>query len=48
MTFTKTTEKGVTITNITGADLTYNVDENAASAVVKKILLKQMLISELN
>ncbi|WP_405609684.1 homoserine kinase [Polaribacter sp. Asnod1-A03] len=38
MTFTKTTEKGVKITNITGADLTYNVDENAASAVVKKIL----------
>jgi homoserine kinase len=40
MTFTKTTEKGVKITNITGADLTYNVDENAASAVVKKILLE--------
>jgi homoserine kinase len=38
MTFTKTTEKGVQITNITGADLTYNVDENAASAVVKKML----------
>ena len=38
MTFTKTTEKGVKITNITGADLPYNVDENAASAVVKKIL----------
>jgi homoserine kinase len=38
MTFTKTTKKGVKITNITGADLTYNVDENAASAVVKKIL----------
>ncbi|AUC21883.1 homoserine kinase [Polaribacter sejongensis] len=38
MTFTKTTEKGVKITNITGADLTYDVDENAASAVVKKIL----------
>ncbi|SDR66176.1 homoserine kinase [Polaribacter sp. KT25b] len=38
MTFTKTTEKGVKITNITGANLTYNVDENAASAVVKKIL----------
>lgn len=38
MTFTKTAEKGVKITNITGADLTYNVDENAASAVVKKIL----------
>jgi homoserine kinase len=38
MTFTKTAEKGVKITNITGANLTYNVDENAASAVVKKIL----------
>ncbi|ARV16101.1 homoserine kinase [Polaribacter sp. SA4-12] len=38
MTFTKTTEKGVKITNITGADLTYNVDKNAASAVVKKVL----------
>tara|TARA_B110000046_G_scaffold94047_1_gene101954 strand:+ start:9125 stop:10048 length:924 start_codon:yes stop_codon:yes gene_type:complete len=38
MTFTKTAEKGVKITNITGADLTYNVDENAASAVVKKML----------
>lgn len=40
MTFTKTKEKGVKITNITGADLTYNVDENAASAVVKKMLLE--------
>lgn len=39
MTFTKTTEKGVKITNITGANLTYNIDENAASAVVKKILI---------
>ena len=38
MTFTKTAEKGVKITNITGANLTYNIDENAASAVVKKIL----------
>ncbi len=38
MTFTKKIEKGVKITNITGADLTYNVNENAASAVVKKIL----------
>ena len=38
MTFTKTAEKGVQITNITGANLTYNVDENAASAVVKKML----------
>lgn len=39
MTFTKTAEKGVKITNITGANLTYNIDENAASAVVKKMLL---------
>ncbi|MCG1034829.1 homoserine kinase [Polaribacter sargassicola] len=38
MTFTKTAEKGVKITNITGANLTYDVDKNAASAVVKKIL----------
>ena len=38
MTFTKTQEKGVKITNITGANLTYDVDKNAASAVVKKML----------
>mgnify|MGYP000728026393 CR=1 FL=1 len=38
MTFTKTNKKGVEITNITGADLTYNIDENAASAVIKKML----------
>ena len=38
MTFTKTTEKGVKITTITGADLTYNIDENVASAVTKKML----------
>ena len=38
MTFTKTAEKGVKITTITGADLTYDIDQNAASAVVKKIL----------
>ena len=38
MTFTKTPEKGVEITNITGADLTYNIDENVASAVTKKML----------
>jgi homoserine kinase len=38
MTFTKTAEIGVKITKITGANLTYNVDENAASAVVKKML----------
>jgi homoserine kinase len=38
MTFTRTTEKGVHISNITGAELSYNVDENAASAVVKKML----------
>lgn len=40
MTFTKTKEKGVKITEITGANLTYDVDKNAASAVVKKILLE--------
>ena len=40
MTFTKTVEKGVKITNITGAVLPYNIDENAASAVIKKILLE--------
>ena len=40
MTFTKTPKKGVEITNITGADLTYDVDKNAASAVVKKMLIE--------
>ena len=40
MTFIKTPNKGVEITNITGADLTYDVDKNAASAVVKKMLLE--------
>ena len=40
MTFTKTAEKGVKITNITGANLTYDVDKNAASAVVKKMLIE--------
>lgn len=38
MTFTKTAKKGVQITTITGAELPYNVDQNAASAVVKKML----------
>lgn len=38
ITFTKTAEKGVKITTITGTDLTYDIDKNAASAVVKKIL----------
>ncbi len=38
MTFTKTANKGVKITEITGADLTYDIDKNAASAVVKKML----------
>ena len=38
MTFTKTKQKGVEITDITGANLTYNIDKNAASAVVKKML----------
>jgi homoserine kinase len=40
MTFVKTPQKGVEITKITGADLTYDVDKNAASAVVKKMLLE--------
>ncbi len=40
MTFTKTKEKGVKITKITGAVLTYDTDKNAASAVVKKMLHK--------
>ncbi|EAQ43085.1 homoserine kinase [Polaribacter sp. MED152] len=40
MTFTKTASKGVKITNITGAKLSYNVDENAASAVVQKMLIE--------
>ncbi len=39
MTFIKTPQKGVEITNITGANLSYDVDKNAASAVVKKMLL---------
>lgn len=39
MTFTKTVSKGVKITSITGATLSYNVDENAASAVVQKMLI---------
>jgi len=39
MTFTKTASKGVKITSITGANLSYNVDENAASAVVQKMLI---------
>lgn len=38
MTFTKTPHKGVVISTITGADLTYDVDQNAAGAVVKKML----------
>jgi homoserine kinase len=38
MTFVKTPQKGVEITNIIGAALTYDVDKNAASAVVKKML----------
>ncbi|WP_296634743.1 homoserine kinase [Polaribacter sp.] len=38
MTFTKTAEKGVKITAISGASLSYKVDENAASAVVQKML----------
>ena len=48
MTFVKTQEKGVKITNITGANLTYNVDENAALVRwLKKCLnLKPMQILE--
>jgi homoserine kinase len=38
MTFTRTTEKGVHISNITGAELSYHVDTNVAGAVVKKML----------
>ncbi|WP_397445151.1 homoserine kinase [Polaribacter sp. R77954] len=38
MTFVKTPHQRVEITNITGADLTYDVDKNAASAVVQKML----------
>lgn len=38
MTFTKTASKGVKITEITGAELPFDVDKNAASAVVKKML----------
>lgn len=39
MTFAKTPEKGIVeITNITGANLTYDIDKNAASAVVQKMI----------
>ncbi|WP_439132143.1 homoserine kinase [Polaribacter sp.] len=38
MTFVKTPHKRVEITSITGADLTYDVNKNAASAVVQKML----------
>lgn len=38
MSFTKTSSKGVKITNITGANLTYDIDKNTASAVVQKML----------
>lgn len=38
MTFVKTPKKNVEIKNITGADLTYDVNKNAASAVVQKML----------
>jgi homoserine kinase len=38
MTFARTAKKGVHITRITGAKLSYNVDTNAAGAVVKKML----------
>lgn len=39
MTFVKTPNKGVEITNITGADLTYDVNKNAAGAVAQKMLI---------
>ncbi len=38
MTFKKTAKKEVHITSITVAELSYNIDENAAGAVVKKML----------
>lgn len=38
MTFVKTPNKGVEITRISGADLPYNVDTNAAGFVVQKML----------
>lgn len=38
MTFIKTPKKGVEIKNISGANLSYDVDKNSASAVVKKML----------
>ena len=38
MTFTKTTNKEVKITEITGANLPFEVDKNAAGAVVQKML----------
>lgn len=38
MTFVKTPKNSVEIKNITGAELTYDVNKNAASAVVQKML----------
>lgn len=38
MSFTKTVEKKVKISEITGANLPFDIDKNAASAVVKKML----------
>lgn len=40
MSFTKTVEKGIKITQITGANLTYNVDKNAAGVVALGMLKK--------
>ena len=40
MTFTKTTEKGIKISNITGANLPYEIDKNAAGVVALAMLKK--------
>lgn len=40
MTFTKTVEKGIKITQITGANLTHDVDKNAAGVVALAMLKK--------
>ena len=40
MSFTRTTEKGVKITEITGANLPFDIDKNAAGAVVQKMLFE--------
>lgn len=40
MQFTKTSEKGIKITSITGADLTFDINKNAAGVVAKAMLEK--------